>query len=72
MRDGVEDFEYLTLLARLLGEGRGDAAARGEARRLLDLGRLPQGFTRQRVDVAALTARRVAVGRAIERLAADR
>lgn len=69
VRDGVEDFEYLTLLARLLDEGRGDAVSREEARRLLRQPPLAPGFTRQQVEPAAFGARRVAVGRAIVRLA---
>ncbi|MGE0710487.1 MAG: glycoside hydrolase domain-containing protein [Planctomycetota bacterium] len=74
IRDGIEVFDLLTLLerevARLLGEG--DLRRALEAGALLDLSRLAPTFRRYTLDPAALEARRLAVGEALDSLARAR
>ncbi len=71
LRDGVEDYEYLAILRRLLKEkgGRLDAKKRAEVAALLDV---PEDITTDMTtftrDPAAIERRRLAVARAIEML----
>ncbi len=71
LRDGVEDYEYLAMLRRLLAEkgGRLDAKKRAEFAALLDV---PEDITRDMTtftkDPPPIERRRLAVARAIEML----
>lgn len=71
LRDGVEDYEYLAILRRLLAE-RGaklDPARRDELQKLLDVPAEISGDVQQFThDPAPIEARRLAIARAIEAL----
>jgi len=71
LRDGVEDYEYLAILRRLLKEkgGRLDAKTRAEFTALLEV---PQDITKDMTtftkDPAPIERRRLAIARAVETL----
>ncbi|MCX5675350.1 MAG: DUF6067 family protein [Planctomycetota bacterium] len=71
LRDGIEDYEYLVILRRLLAE-RGAKLAAGERQRLEALLEVPEDITKDMTtftkDAAPLERRRDAVARAIEAL----
>ncbi|MBM4017317.1 MAG: DUF4091 domain-containing protein, partial [Planctomycetes bacterium] len=72
LRDGIEDYEYLVILRRLLA-GRGAKLAAGERQRLEALLEVPEEITKDMTtftrDPAPIERRRDAVARAIEALA---
>ncbi|MBE3097466.1 MAG: DUF4091 domain-containing protein [Planctomycetes bacterium] len=71
LRDGIEDYEYLVILRRLLAE-RGATLAAGERQRLEALLEVPEDITKDMTtftkDPAPIERRRDAVARAIEAL----
>ena len=71
LRDGIEDYEYLVILRRLLAE-RGAKLAAGERQRLEALLEVPEDITKDMTtftkDPAPIERRRDAVARAIEAL----
>jgi hypothetical protein len=73
LRDGVEDYEYLALLKRLLTEKRG-RLTRDEAARYEALLRVPEDVSASLVSYTQgpvpLLARRLEIARAIEALSA--
>lgn len=68
VRDGLDDYDYVTLLREALARGRGSLEQRAAAERLLDLSELTPSWTEFALDPAAWEARRAAIGELLETL----
>jgi len=75
LRDGIEDYEYLAMLQRLVEERKDGMTADelADCRRLLEVPpEISAGMTKFTGDPAPIEARREEVARAIVRLTAEK